>query len=150
MAASAAPAERTGGCLCGAVRYAAATTAEGFDVCHCKMCQRWVSGPFFAVEVAAAAMRITGGDAVARFRSSDRAERAFCRNCGAALWYRLAPAGDGADYEIALGTLDDPGGLTLRREIFCDRKPGSYALAGDHPRETEAETLARHKADAAG
>ncbi|NND71473.1 MAG: GFA family protein, partial [Rhodothermales bacterium] len=40
--------------------------------------------------------------------------------------------------------LDDANGLTLEREIFIDRKPDSFQLAGDHVRLTEAETLAMY------
>lgn len=38
----------TGGCQCGAVRYALYAAPEG-SVCHCRMCQKAVGGPFAAL-----------------------------------------------------------------------------------------------------
>ena len=46
------------------------------------------------------------------------------------------------DMHVGLGLLDDPSGISLSEEIFIDRKPDAYALAGNHKRMTEAETLA--------
>jgi hypothetical protein len=37
----------TGGCQCGAVRYALGEQPES-TVCHCRMCQKAVGGPFAA------------------------------------------------------------------------------------------------------
>ncbi len=38
----------TGGCQCGAVRYALYAKPERAGICHCRMCQKAVGGPFFA------------------------------------------------------------------------------------------------------
>jgi hypothetical protein len=45
---------------------------------------------------------------------------------------------------MSVGTFDDPSSFVLTREIFIDKKPEDYALAGDHPRLTEREILAEH------
>lgn len=139
---------RTGGCLCGAVRYTARRTGQ-FGVCHCRMCQRWAGSALFGVLVPEAAMTVEG--APAAYRSSSWASRHFCARCGSVLWYRFDHGRDGTgDYEVALGSLDDPSGLPLAREINVDRKPDGWALAGDHPRLTEAETIALYGAGAEG
>jgi hypothetical protein len=39
----------TGGCQCGAVRYALTAMPEGAHFCHCRMCQKAVGGPFAAL-----------------------------------------------------------------------------------------------------
>jgi hypothetical protein len=41
-----------------------------------------------------------------------------------------------------VGAFDDPAPFRLVREICIDHRPEGYAFAGDHPRLTEAETLA--------
>jgi hypothetical protein len=38
-----------GGCQCGAVRYALYARPEGAHICHCRMCQKAVGGPFAAL-----------------------------------------------------------------------------------------------------
>jgi hypothetical protein len=45
---------------------------------------------------------------------------------------------------MCVGAFDDTGSFGLNEEIFIDRKPAAYGFAGDHPRLTEAETIARH------
>lgn len=136
--------EHTGQCLCGAVKFRAAALGE-FGVCHCVQCRRWAGSALFGVTVKQADMEIDGAENIRTFRSSDWATRCSCATCGSPLWYRYDKGEDGAgDYEIALGLLDDPAGLTLAKEIFIDQKPDSYALAGDHIRMTRAEVLAKY------
>jgi hypothetical protein len=44
---------------------------------------------------------------------------------------------------MSVGAFDDQSPFRLVLELFIDKKPGGYDLAGDHPRWTEAETFAR-------
>ena len=132
---------RTGGCLCGAVRFEADTAAT-YGICHCEQCRRWTGGPLIAVTVAEEAMHLTAGEVVSH-RTSAWASRARCAACGSPLWYRFDKGVDGAGpYEVPLGLLDDTAGLTLAREIFADEAPADLAFAGDHPRLSAAETRA--------
>jgi len=77
----------TGGCQCGAVRFAVANGPAKATVCHCRMCQR-ATGNAFAplLEVVSAAVTWTGTPAV--WASSNVAERGFCAACGTPLFYR--------------------------------------------------------------
>lgn len=85
---------------------------------------------------------------VKTFASSEWAERAFCGTCGSALWYRVtAPGPHQGQTHMAAGLFEDAIGATLASEIFIDRKPTGYALAGDHPRLTEAEVMAMFAAN---
>ena len=95
----------TGGCQCGAVRYAVDGAPGRIHACHCRMCQKAVGGPFAVlVPVRKADLRLTRG-ALAWFRSSDIARRGFCRDCGTPLAYE-----DPSSEWIALtaGSLDRP------------------------------------------
>lgn len=135
--------ERSGGCLCGAVRFAVRSLEPSYGACHCKMCQRWAGSALLAINVKSDAVTWEGTDRIRRLQSSDWAERAWCEGCGSGLWYRVTAEGPWQhDYEIPIGLFDDASGLNLTREIFIDRKPDSFALDGDHDRLTEAETLA--------
>jgi hypothetical protein len=82
--------------------------------------------------------------ALRRHRSSDWAERGFCATCGSNLFFRLPNQGAEAGYEMSVGAFDDQSGLRLTGEIFVDRNPGVYALAGPLTRMTEAECFARY------
>ena len=130
---------RTGGCLCGAVRYLLREAPEGFGACHCTICQRISGGVNMAFNVEAGGIEITGLEAVRTYRSSDWAERSFCGICGANLWYR--GLGAAAGYSVGLGSLDDKAGMQFEREICVETRPAAYAFAGDHPRLTSGEAL---------
>jgi hypothetical protein len=94
----------SGGCQCGAVRYKI-TTPPYISVCHCRMCQKAVGGPFAVLAAVPGGAVVWTRGAPARFRSSDVAERWFCAACGTPLAF--ADLEDGG-LEISVGSLDDP------------------------------------------
>lgn len=94
----------TGGCQCGACRYEVTPGPVRQTLCHCRMCQRAVSGPFAALaEIETARVTWTGTPAV--WASSNIAERGFCAACGAPLYYRET---GGSTVELTAGSLDHP------------------------------------------
>ena len=95
----------TGGCQCGAVRYAIAGPLITPSICHCRMCQK-AFGAFYAPLVGAKRpdFALTRGK-LAIFASSDLAERGFCRDCGTPLTYDYLP---GDEINVSIGSLDDP------------------------------------------
>jgi len=98
----------TGGCQCGAVQYAFYTDPIRVSLCHCRMCQRAVSGPFgILAECAQEDFVWTKGEQKV-FQSSSRAERGFCADCGSPLSYRVVGSNV---IELYLCTFDDPSGL---------------------------------------
>jgi hypothetical protein len=133
--------DRTGQCLCGAVRFTAKGMQSEAAACHCGMCLRWSGGPFIGVMTESLAWQ--AAEALQVIASSAWAERGFCNRCGSSLYYRLtAPGKYHGATSIALGALDDTRGITLTKEWFVDRKPDAYALAGEHRLFTEADALA--------
>src|SRR5437868_4033910 len=79
----------TGGCQCGAVRYALLAAPDELCVCHCRMCQKASGGPVMAyARVGKHALRWTRGRPAA-FRSSNLVERQFCSVCGTPLTYNF-------------------------------------------------------------
>ena len=131
---------RSGGCLCGAVRFEIPVPEAKFNVCHCGMCRRWAAGPFFAVHCPAQA-NFTKESGLTWYRSSKWGERGFCGRCGTSLFWRLA--GDPtAMLAVSAEAFDDADDLSLDRHIYIDAKPARYAFADDRPRLTEAQCLA--------
>jgi hypothetical protein len=95
----------TGGCQCGAVRYALYAMPEGVSVCHCRMCQKAVGGPFATyAPVRKRDFGWTRGTP-GTFQSSTAAARDFCATCGTPLTFRYLPK-DWID--VSLGSLDRP------------------------------------------
>ena len=114
----------TGGCQCGAVRYALYAEPSSADICHCRMCQRAVGNLFMAVAgVAQGEFAWTRG-APALFRSSSAAERGFCRDCGTPLTFRYLARDQ---INVTLGSLDEP----ESRVSMLERDPLHYALLAE-------------------
>ena len=95
----------TGGCQCGAVRYALHAELDDPHICHCRMCQK-AFGSFFAplAAVPIDKFELTRGT-LATFRSSDPVERGFCRDCGTPLTFNDLERDEMA---VSIGSLDDP------------------------------------------
>jgi hypothetical protein len=114
-----------GGCLCGAVRYAITGPLRDVVACHCSQCRK-TSGHFVAASSAPVAALAFGSDSgLTWYRSSDTAERGFCRVCGGNLFWRQPGS---ADISIMAGTLDAPTGLRITRHIFVADKSDYYTL----------------------
>lgn len=129
---------RTGSCLCGRVKFAAAKASNHVHACHCGMCRKRGGGPLLAVDCGAD-VEFESTLEVARYDSSDWAQRGFCRTCGSDLFYFLKPAGK---YFIPVGLFDDDAAFELHQEIFIDSKPAYYELNTACPKLTAAQVLA--------
>lgn len=104
----------TGGCQCGAVRYALYSEPVNAFLCHCRMCQKAVGNYFAAyASLPLAEFAWTRGKP-AFWRSSEQAERGFCRACGTPLSFRYVTRDQIA---VALGTFDDPARVKPRRSF---------------------------------
>ena len=116
----------TGGCQCGAIRFAVEGGPQRPSICHCRMCQKAFGAPFAALfEVKRAAFRLTHGE-LAVYRSSDLVERGFCRNCGTPLTIQDS---DSDAIDVAIGALDDPAQVAPLRQVGTEsRLPGFAGL----------------------
>jgi hypothetical protein len=95
----------SGGCQCGAVRYAVYAPLEGAHLCHCRMCQKAVGNAFAALAgVALADFAWTRGEPTL-FASSTVAIRHFCAACGTPLTFRYRHK---ERIAVTLGSLDHP------------------------------------------
>lgn len=129
----------TGQCLCGAVRFTAEEVPQRIGACHCSQCRRWAGGPYFAV--AAKGVTFEGAENLGRYRSSDWAERGFCKLCGGSLFYRMVKEDR---YMMAVGSFDDQSGFELAYQVFIDEKPGFYEFAQATKTSTGDDFFARN------
>jgi hypothetical protein len=127
----------SGGCLCGAVRFTAEPKNHEFGACHCSMCRRWTGGPFFAMECDAVKVAVEASLGV--YRSSEWAERCFCKQCGSVLFYRLVDKGF---YAVSAEAFDERGDFALTTQVFIDEKPAYYDFANKTHNMTGAEVFA--------
>ncbi|MGV8855042.1 MAG: GFA family protein [Devosia sp.] len=95
----------TGGCQCGAIRFACDRAPENVHVCHCRMCQKAVGGPFAVIcPVLKSHFRVTRGQ-FSWFNSSDLARRGFCSHCGTPMIFHYP---DFPDIGVLAGCFDNP------------------------------------------
>lgn len=111
-------AERTGGCLCGAVRYRISGLPRWVAHCHCSMCRR-AQGAGFVTWFGVAAESFVleaGADVLRRHQSSPEATRSFCGRCGSPLLFQSGrwPG----ETHVTLASLDDPSGLEPQAHAY--------------------------------
>jgi hypothetical protein len=111
----------TGGCQCGAIRFALSAPPTKVSICHCRMCQKASGAPFASfAEIEKADFTWTRGQPAA-FRSSSIAERDFCQDCGTPLSFRRI---DGPRIEIMTGAFDRPDRLVPIRQYGTESRLG--------------------------
>jgi hypothetical protein len=111
----------TGGCQCGRVRYAASGTPDDVSVCHCRMCQKAVGGPFIALAMFRPEQVTWTRGEPASFRSSTIATRLYCADCGTPLAF---VDDDTGNIELTLGSLDNPDRLPPIRAAGIESRVG--------------------------
>ena len=124
----------TGGCACGAVRYA--LTSAPFDAgwCHCRTCQLNSGAPamVFASVPAGHLVFVSGSDKVKKFESSGFGHRLFCGECGTPLLMQVDHQPATVDFSVA--TLDDPDSIAPGFHIFHASRIAWFETADTLPR----------------
>ena len=121
----------SGGCLCGAVRYAAKGEGRDLCFCHCESCRRATGAvmvPWATFDRARFA--VTRGQ-LAEYRSSADVLRGFCAACGTSLTYHHEKRAD--EIDIAIATLDTPAELMPAAHIWVRDKLPWVALTDGLP-----------------
>ena len=121
----AAPILATGGCQCGAIRYAITAPFENPHICHCRMCQK-AFGNYFAALVGTRKTGLTWTTGQPYFfRSSSVVSRGFCRDCGTPLSF----AYDHSDrIAVSIGSLDHPEAVTPASQFGVERQLPAFAV----------------------
>ncbi len=132
--------EKTGNCLCRAVRISAKTPNTNVGACHCGMCRKWGGGPFMTVDCGAD-VSFEGEESISVFDSSEWAERGFCKKCGSHLFYRLKQY---KRYFIPAGLFDDDVSFIFDHQVFIDKKPSFYSFSNKTSDMTEEEYFAKY------
>jgi hypothetical protein len=127
--------DRSGGCLCGAVRYRIVGAPRLVSHCHCSLCRR-ASGAAFVTWLTVLAERFTviQGD-LCRYRSSDHGWRAFCPGCGAQI---VSGSSHYPKYvEVTAGSLAEPERIAPERHVYWPDHLGWLRFDDGLPRHRE-------------
>jgi hypothetical protein len=129
----------TGGCQCGAVRYALHSEPTGASICHCRMCQKAFGNYFSALTgVPPADLTWTRGQP-GIFRSSEAVERGFCRDCGTPLTYRVVESNR---ISVSIGSLDDPARVKPESQDGVEGRLPAFETLHRLPEEITEEGIA--------
>jgi hypothetical protein len=121
---------RTGGCLCGAVRYEVHGPLRPIVICHCSQCRRMMSHVMAASAARQRDFHLTPGSPLQWYDSSSEARRGFCGRCGSTLFWQAAAR----EYiSIAAGTLDQADDLRIACHIHVADKAAYETVPDDAP-----------------
>lgn len=123
-------APKTGSCVCGAVAYEVTGALRPVLACHCVECRKTSGHHVAATQASAADFRLTNEQGLAWYRSSEAAERGFCRNCGSSLFWRRK-----TDDRVSImaGTLDGETGLQMSEHLWAGEAGDYYRIADGLP-----------------
>jgi hypothetical protein len=132
----------TGGCQCGAIRFALSAPPRKVSICHCRMCQKASGAPFASfADIENADFAWTRGKPAA-FRSSSIAERHFCAACGTPLSFRRL---GGPSIEIMTGAFDRPDRVVPTRQYGTESRLGWVVSIANMPSQTTLQNYGTDK-----
>jgi hypothetical protein len=125
-----------GRCLCGALQYRIEGPFLDMLHCHCSMCRKHHGTPFATWAAAPYASFSWIGDtsSLARYASSERGHRDFCRLCGS-----VAPIAE-ESFGMAIvpaGNLTGDPGIRPTKHMFTGSKAKWYTITDDLPQHEE-------------
>ena len=115
--------ERTGGCLCGSVRYRLSGEPVASRTCWCRDCQRIASNGTVNAIFPKTAISVTGElvEYTSVASSGNAVTRRFCPRCGSHLF--AENSGRPSLAVVRLGTLDEPSSIKPAVNIWCSSAP---------------------------
>ncbi len=122
-------AERTGGCLCGAVTYRLTEPLADVLHCHCENCRRTTGNFVAAARVASAAIEVSDAEDSLTWYHLPYARYGFCRHCGATLFWVSAETEETTS--VMVGPLDSADGLRLGGVWYAHEAQAHHVLP-DH------------------
>jgi hypothetical protein len=123
---------RSGGCLCGALRYRITGAPIDAGYCHCRLCQRSTGAPVLAWATLPIASFAWERGAPRSYASSERGIRDFCARCGTQILFRRPGAPPTLDVNLA--SLDDPAAIAPEYHIWTQSRVRWLLLADALPR----------------
>jgi hypothetical protein len=120
--------QRTGQCLCGAVRFTLAADPLASRVCWCKDCQHIASNGTVNIMVPTDSLTCSGelSEFVSTAASGNEIKRRFCTRCGSHLFANSSARPQFT--VVRAGTLDDPSSIRPTANIWSSSAPAWACL----------------------
>ena len=125
---------RSGGCLCGQVRYSAPLTPLTTAVCHCRDCQKQ-AGSALSILAVFPRDQVSFEGKISCFEgrgsSGNAVLRNFCGECGSPIYSDSDVMADRGIIAIKAGTLDDVSDLKPSAQYWVSNRHDWLPLAED-------------------
>lgn len=108
---------KTGGCLCGGVRYRIDRVRKGVVNCFCGQCRKTSGHYVAATQAHLADFHLENDSTLSWYPSSNEAKRGFCQKCGGNLFWQHSKEDT---ISIMAGSIDAPTGLTTVANIYTE------------------------------
>ena len=126
---------RSGGCLCGAIRYQIPESSLMEAICHCKNCQKQAGSAFSTLAgIKKSDFKLTGEPKIYVDSVTDSGasvERFFCGTCGSPI-YSALPSQPDVIY-LKTGTLDDTSKFNPSIHVWASTKQNWVEIDKDVP-----------------
>ena len=120
--------KNAGHCQCGAVTFETTGKLRPVVACHCRECRR-MTGNFMAATASLLSdFKLTNDAGLKWFRSSKRAKRGFCSQCGTNLFWQQD---NSPTISITAGTMNDDVKLEFWGHIYVGEKADYYSINRD-------------------
>ena len=136
-----------GSCHCGAVRFRVEGPIRDAIACHCTQCRKVTGHYWAAASVPVSRWTVTESRGLRWFRSSPVAQRGFCGDCGATLFWLPEPDavfdwGTPAEHAISFSpaALEGPITIKVAEHIYTEDAGDYYAPEGPPPARPAAPT----------
>jgi len=116
-----------GGCLCGGARYRVTRLLNGVVNCFCGQCRKTSGHHVAATRSRRADLHLESERTLKWYRSSEKARRGFCGECGGNLFRRHD---DQDTISIMAGSIDAPTGLRFCKNPHVE-DAGDYQIIPD-------------------
>lgn len=121
-----------GSCLCGKVQIEVNGQLKPPDRCHCTQCRKFSGHYFVSTDIHRSSLTVHGQEYVKWFRSSEKAQRGFCSECGSSLFWD--PINKDIEWTaVAMGAFVAPTGIKMDNPIFTGSKGDYYEIADGLP-----------------